>query len=124
MIFDCVLIYLEDGFTEIKETSSSKVKRISVKYGDDFLDWFKEYTITDWEDFQDIYIEFLKSAGYNERSYSQKRFSYALKFACASYDFNRETIKDPVTKKLKVKWNNNLIHDKQPLILKENETWF
>ena len=123
LIFDCVLIYLEDGFTEIKETSSSKVKRISVKYGDDFLDWFKEYTITDWEDFQDIYLEFLKSAGYNERSYSQKRFSYALKFACVSYDFNRETIKDPVTKKLKVKWNNNLIQDKQPIILKEDVSW-
>jgi hypothetical protein len=109
LMFDCVLIYLEDGFTEIKETFGSKVKRISTKYGDDFLDWFKDYTISEWIDFQDVYLEFLKSSGYNERSYSQKRFSYAVKFACSSYGFNRETIKDPVTKRLKIKWNNFLV---------------
>jgi hypothetical protein len=63
----------------------------------------------DFLDFQDIYLEFLKSAGYNERSYSQKRFSYAVKFACSSYDLNRETIKDTVTKRLKMKWNNTIV---------------
>jgi hypothetical protein len=108
LMFDCVLIYLEHGFTEIKETFSSKIKRIETKYGDDFHEWFKDYIITDWLDFQDIYLEFLKSCGYNERNYSQKRFSYAIKFACQSYDFNRETIKDPITKRLKLKWNNFL----------------
>ena len=113
LMFDCVLIYLEDGFTEIKETFGSKIKRISTKYGDDFHDWFKDYVIEDWMDFQDIYLEFLKSSGYNERSYSQKRFSYATKFACQSYDFNRETIKDPITKRLKLKWNNFLVEKKE-----------
>jgi len=113
LMFDCVLIYLEDGFTEIKETFGSKIKRISTKYGDDFHDWFKDYVIEDWMDFQDIYLEFLKSSGYNERSYSQKRFSYATKFACQSYDFNRETIKDPITKRLKLKWNNFLVDKKE-----------
>lgn len=113
LMFDCVLIYLEDGFTEIKETFGSKIKRISTKYGDDFHDWFKDYFIEDWMDFQDIYLEFLKSSGYNERNYSQKRFSYAIKFACQSYDFNRETIKDPITKRLKLKWNNFIVEKKE-----------
>lgn len=113
LMFDCVLIYLEDGFTEIKETFGSKIKRISTKYGDDFHDWFKDYFIEDWMDFQDIYLEFLKSSGYNERNYSQKRFSYAIKFACQSYDFNRETIKDPITKRLKLKWNNFIVDKKE-----------
>jgi hypothetical protein len=113
LMFDCVLIYLEDGFTEIKETFGSKIKRISTKYGDDFHDWFKDYVIEDWMDFQDIYLEFLKSSGYNERNYSQKRFSYAIKFACQSYDFNRETIKDPITKRLKLKWNNFIVEKKE-----------
>lgn len=117
-MFDCVLTYLELGFTEIKESFGSKVKRISTKYGDDFLDWFKEYTVEDWTDFQDIYLEFLKSCGYNERSYSQKRFSYAVKYACLCYDFNRESIKDPVTKRLKMKWNNFLIDSKK---IEEND---
>jgi hypothetical protein len=108
LMFDCVLTYLENGFTEIKESQTSKIKRISTKYGEDFLEWFKEYYIEDYVDFQDIYLEFLKSSGYNERSYSQKRFSYAVKYACLGYDFNRETIKDPITKRLKMKWNNNL----------------
>jgi len=121
LMFDCVLTYLEDGFTEIKETFSSKIKRISTKYGDDFLEWFKDYTVSDWTDFQDIYNEFLKSAGYNERSYSQKRFSYAVKFACSSYDFNRETIKDPVTKRLKMKWNNFLSSEIKEVEEKINE---
>jgi hypothetical protein len=113
LMFDCVLIYLEDGFTEIKETFGSKIKRISTKYGDDFHDWFKDYVVEDWMDFQDIYLEFLKSSGYNERNYSQKRFSYAIKFACQSYDFNRETIKDPITKRLKLKWNNFIVEKKE-----------
>lgn len=124
LMFDCVLTYLEDGFTEIKETFSSKIKRISTKYGDDFLDWFKDYTVSDWTDFQDIYNEFLKSAGYNERSYSQKRFSYAVKFACQSYDFNRETIKDPVTKRLKMKWNNFLASETKEEISNDEDVAF
>jgi len=117
LMFDCVLTYLEDGFTEIKETFTSKIKRISTKYGDDFLEWFKDYYIEDWVDFQDIYLEFLKSAGYNERSYSQKRFSYAVKFACSSYEFNRETIKDPITKRLKMKWKNTLFSENKEIQL-------
>jgi hypothetical protein len=108
LMFDSVLIYLEEGFTEIKETFGSKLKRISTKYGEDFLDWFKDFYIEDWTDFQDIYIEFLKSSGYNERSYSQKRFSYAVKYACLTYGFERENIKDPTTKRLKMKWNNTI----------------
>mgnify|MGYP003478164830 CR=1 FL=1 len=112
-MFDCVLTYLEDGFTQIKETFSSKVKRISTKYGDDFLEWFKDFKIEEWTDFQDIYLEFLKSVGYNERNYSQRRFSFAVNFACETYEFNLEKIKDPVTKRLKMKWNNFLIESKE-----------
>ena len=56
-----------------------------------------------------IQLEFLKSVGYNERGYSQKRFSYALTFACETYGFKLEKIKDPVTKRLKQKWINNLV---------------
>jgi hypothetical protein len=110
LMFDCILIYLEDGITEISETQTSKIKRISTKYGDDFLGWFKEYSPdNDYIDFQDIYLEFLKSVGYNEKGYSQKRFSYAITFACETYNFNLEKIKDPITKRLKIKWINNLI---------------
>lgn len=112
-MFDCVLTYLEDGFTQIKETFSGKVKRISTKYGDDFLEWFKDFKIEEWTDFQDIYLEFLKSVGYNERNYSQRRFSFAVNFACETYEFNLEKIKDPVTKRLKMKWNNFLIESKE-----------
>ena len=109
LMFDCVLTYLEEGFTEITETFSSKVKRISTKYGDDFLDWFKEYKPEDdYVDFQDIYLEFLKSVGYNERGYSQKRFSYAVNFACETYGFALDKIKDPITKRLKQRWVNTL----------------
>ena len=110
LMFDCILIYLENGITEISETQTSKIKRISTKYGDDFLGWFKEYSPdNDYIDFQDIYLEFLKSVGYNEKGYSQKRFSYAITFACETYNFNLEKIKDPITKRLKIKWINNLI---------------
>jgi hypothetical protein len=110
MMFDCLLIYLENGITEIKETQTSKIKRIATKYGDDFLGWFQEYQPNnDFTDFQDIYLEFLKSVGYNERGYSQKRFSYAVSFACETYNFKLEKIKDPVTKRLKEKWVNTLI---------------
>lgn len=110
LMFDCLLIYLEEGITEISETQTSKIKRISTKYGDDFLGWFQEYQpVQDYVDFQDIYLEFLKSVGYNERGYSQKRFSYALTFACETYTFKLEKLKDPVTKRLKLKWLNHLI---------------
>lgn len=110
LMFDCVLLYLENGIAEISETQTSKIKRISTKYGDDFLGWFKEYSPdNDYIDFQDIYLEFLKSVGYNEKGYSQKRFSYAITFACETYNFNLEKIKDPITKRLKIKWINNLI---------------
>lgn len=110
LMFDCLLIYLENGITEITETTTSKIKRISVKYGDDFLGWFQEYQPNfDYTDFQDIYLEFLKSVGYNERGYSQKRFSYAVAFACETYGFKLEKIKDPITKRLKEKWINNLV---------------
>ena len=110
LMFDCVLLYLENGIAEISETQTSKIKRISTKYGDDFLGWFKEYSPdNNYIDFQDIYLEFLKSVGYNEKGYSQKRFSYAITFACETYNFNLEKIKDPITKRLKIKWINNLI---------------
>ena len=108
-MFDCALTYLETGFTEKKESFGSKVKRISTKYGDDFLDWFKEYTISDLTDFQDIYLEFLKSVGYNERNYSQRRFSFAVNYSCETYGFPLEKIKDPITKRLKMKWDNFLV---------------
>jgi hypothetical protein len=110
LMFDCILFYLENGITEISETQTSKIKRISTKYGDDFLGWFKEYSPdNDYSDFQDIYLEFLKSVGYNEKGYSQKRFSYAINFACETYNFILDKIKDPITKRLKIKWINNLI---------------
>ncbi|MDQ5930406.1 MAG: Bifunctional primase/polymerase [Bacteroidota bacterium] len=113
LMFDCLLVYLENGITEISETQTSKIKRISTKYGDDFLGWFKEYQPDeDYTDFQDIYLEFLKSVGYNERGYSQKRFSYAVSFACETYNFHLDKIKDPVTKRLKQKWFNNLVEPK------------
>jgi hypothetical protein len=112
-MFDCVLTFLEDGFKPIEETFTSKIKRVSTKYGEDFLEWFQEYQIDDFVDFQDLYNDLLKSSGYNDRSYSQKRFSYAVKYACNAYDFNRETIKDPVTKRLKIKWTNTLVDPKE-----------
>lgn len=110
LMFDCLLSYLENGITEVSETQTSKIKRISTKYGEDFLGWFKEYQPSiDFIDFQDIYFEFLKSVGYNERGYSQKRFSYAVTFACETYNFNLEKVKDPVTKRLKQRWINTLV---------------
>jgi hypothetical protein len=110
MMFDSLLFFLENGIQEVKETQTSKIKRISTKYGDDFLGWFKEYQPDeDYTDFQDIYNEFLKSVGYNERGYSQKRFSYAVSFACETYGFILDKIKDPVTKRLKQRWINNLV---------------
>lgn len=110
LMFDCVLVYLENGLTEFNETQTSKIKRIANKYGDDFLGWFQEYQPSfDYVDFQDIYLEFLKSLGYNDRGYSQKRFSYAVSFACETYGFKLDKIKDPVTKRLKEKWVNTLV---------------
>lgn len=114
MMFDCLLVYLENGITEIKETQNSKIKRIATKYGDDFLGWFQDYQpSSEFKDFQDIYLEFLKAVGYNERGYSQKRFSYAIRFACDAYNFTLDKAKDPVTKRLKQRWVNLLIESNE-----------
>jgi hypothetical protein len=116
LMFDCILIFLENGITEIQETQTSKIKRISTKYGDDFLSWFKEYVPSeDFTDFQDVYLDFLKMVGYNERNYSQKRFSYALNFSCETYGMELKKIKDPITKRLKLTWKNIIAKDSEAI---------
>jgi hypothetical protein len=109
LMFSCVLNYIENGIQEMTESHTSKIKRIATKYGEDFHDWFKDYSMdSDIMDFQDIYQSFLVSCGYNDKSYSLKRFNYALKYAIECYQFEHSTIQDPITRRKKMGWVNTL----------------
>jgi hypothetical protein len=106
LMFSCTLNYIENGIQEVKESGTSKIKRITTKYGDDFHDWFKDYSTDGLMDFQDIYQSFLVSSGYNEKAYSVKRFSYAVKYALECYELHFDSIKDPISRRLKMEWSN------------------
>jgi len=104
MMLDCVLFYMENGVVSLEETKSSRIKRVGVKYGTDFLDWFKGYELDEHNYFNDVYQHFLNECGYAERNYSQKKFSQGVDFACEIFGKEYSKKKDPVNRKLKVYW--------------------
>lgn len=104
----CAYTYLNDGIVDIKESHTSLVKRIATKYTNDFLTWFNSYELNELKYFSDVYEDFLKANGLNEKGYSRKRFSSALDFACESFNYKYTRITDPISKNLKIYWGHDV----------------
>ena len=99
IMFDFVAYYFQHGLLKMKESDSSTKKRISNNYTQEFYDFFKELS-TDYQyQFDTAYHAFLSENGFNEKSYSNIRFSKGLDDGCQAFGYKRLKKKNESTKK-------------------------
>jgi hypothetical protein len=96
--------FLLQEVQQIDESDSSIEKRIALRCGDDFGEWFDSYRCADYKLFTEIYHDFKETTELTDKEYSRKRFSAALALACELKGYNKEQIKQPYTNKIMYKW--------------------
>lgn len=88
LMFGAVQAYLQEGIKEMVNSEKLKKKQIRLNYGEEFLEWFEEFTDDSPGNFnkqfgrpnmlQTLYKEFVQANAFNEKDYSIKRFKSAL----------------------------------------------
>lgn len=106
-IFFCISYYLEHGVKDVTQGNKYKAKKIKVQFGEDFLNWFIEYSENGCQTskrFNDLYNEFLAFNDYEKKEYSRKRFKKGLEVGAENMGFVLVTEKN--------RQDNNLLHVK------------
>lgn len=96
--------YLLHEVQQIDESDSSIEKRIALRCGEEFGEWFDSYTAPDFKLFIDIYQDFKTTTELSDKEYSRKRFSASLALACELKGYKKEQTKQPVTNKIMYRW--------------------
>lgn len=88
LMFACVQMYMLEGIKEVVNSEKLKRKQIRLNYGEEFLEWFEDFTNDDPASFsknfgrpfmlQNLYKDFIQDNGFNEKDYSIKRFKSAI----------------------------------------------
>lgn len=94
-MFWALRYYLWNGLVKIPVTDSMRLKALKTTYGQEFRDWFEEFTKGDcheWKSFGDLYRDFLSMYDMAESEYSRKRFRNSLNTGCQSFGYRMETI--------------------------------
>lgn len=97
MMFCCVQAYMQSGIKEIVNSDKLKKKQVRISYGEEFLEWFEEFTDDTPENFnkqfgrpsmlQTLYKEFIQDNGFSEKDYSIKRFKSGLISGAEIFNF-------------------------------------
>lgn len=83
-MFTCVSIYLQAGIRKTTQTDKLKRKTIRTAYGDEFLEWFMDYTDPKNGHLGQpvmqmaLYNSFVGENGFSGKDYSVKRFKSGL----------------------------------------------
>ncbi len=76
-MFECCKAYLELGILETDSTLKVRRKHIRLKYGDEFIEWFDDWSKERAYEptiFTQLHEEFLSSTGTEKKFFSSKRF--------------------------------------------------
>lgn len=96
--------YLRDDVQPIGESNTSIEKRIAIRFGDEFLEWFDGYDASTFRLFSDIYQDFKNETDFTEKEYSRKRLTAAITFACEMKGLKKLSEKENITNKIMYKW--------------------
>lgn len=80
-MFECCKAYLEHGILETDSTLKVRRKHIRLKYGDEFIDWFDDWSkerAYEATIFTQLHEDFLSSTGTEKKFFSAKRFSQGI----------------------------------------------
>jgi hypothetical protein len=80
-MFECCKAYLEHGILETDSTLKVRRKHIRLKYGDEFIDWFDDWSKERAYEpaiFTQLHDDFLSSTGTEKKFFSAKRFSQGI----------------------------------------------
>ncbi|WP_343692782.1 bifunctional DNA primase/polymerase [Chitinophaga sp.] len=96
-MFYCVRLYLKQGIIDLQQGDNYRRKKIKVQFGEEFMDWFEEYSgngCAQWKEVTSMYSEFLGVNGFERKDYSQKRFKKGLQTAAENFGYTLETKKN------------------------------
>lgn len=105
LMLNCVVIYLKNGITKLDESSTSKEKRISLRFTPAFYNWFAEKRMIEPKLLSELHNSFLEESEFNQKEYSRIRFNKAIQFACDVFKYKLEATKDTLTRKQMLLWN-------------------
>ena len=88
LMFLCVQGFLENNIKEVSNSEKIKRKQIRLNYGEEFLEWWDEFTDDKPENFNknfgrplmlaSLYKDFIQDNGFAEKDYSIKRFKSGI----------------------------------------------
>ncbi|MFL5786653.1 MAG: bifunctional DNA primase/polymerase [Flavisolibacter sp.] len=91
--FYCISFYLDKGIQDNIRSESLNKKHIKLKYSEDFLEWFQEYSgngCAEFKAFNELYNEFLIVANEDKNRYSGKKFKSGIKESASLFGFKLE----------------------------------
>jgi len=106
-MFDCIIKYLDEGIREVKETDTSRQKKVTNSFTEMFYEWFSSYESVSYSSISDLHDNFLIQSDITIKAYSRIRFSKALQFSCNVFDIELKSLKAPVTNKKLYFWGEN-----------------
>lgn len=99
LMFHCVLDYLENGISEVENSSKLARKQVRVQFGEEFLEFVE--TLVDQEGvlikFEQLYNDFLNFTGFDKKEYSIRRFSKAVEEGFLLLKIGVELVRDRST---------------------------
>jgi len=114
VMFDCIIKYLDEGITEVKETDTSRQKKVTNSFTEMFYEWFSSYVSVSYTSISDLHDNFLIQSDISIKAYSRIRFSKALQFSCNVFDIELKSHKAPVTNKKLYFWGKNEPKPEEP----------
>lgn len=94
-MFWALRYYLWNGLVKIPVSDSMRLKALKTTYGQEFRDWFEDYTkeaCHEWKSFGDMYRDFLSMYDMSESEFSRKRFRNSLNIGCQSFGYRMEQV--------------------------------
>jgi hypothetical protein len=95
-MFWCVQLYLERGVIDMAQGEQYRMKKVKVQYGDEFCDWFQEYSSNGCADFKELnqfYQDFLNINNFDKKDYSPRKFTYAMRMAAENLSYELMVVK-------------------------------
>lgn len=97
LMFFAVSTYLETGIKETQASEKMKRKQIKLQFGEEFLEWFTEYSANgceEWKPFKELYNGFMIENDFEKKDYSQKRFTKAIEIGSETIGIGYEKRKN------------------------------
>lgn len=94
LMFFCISIYLQNGILEVKTSDKLKRKQICSQFGEEFLDWWQEYSSNGCEEFKptkELYNGFMIENDLDNKRFSMTRFKKAVVLSAELFEWSVET---------------------------------